>query len=189
MLAERLLSKGGDYSCDRELRTLELLKVRFGEGSLHNAEVMLKVGTIRSRLGCCKQCERDVASDVGLIVVLPALAAVWLMPAACDVGQQICGGCKQLAGCHGLPVSCPVQDLGDSKRVNANVHSVPNTATPLRRRRHLVSIDALSATIVSQLFWPPLPQQEFKLPPEVCFLSPYLDDEPCHGLVVHEQSR
>lgn len=43
MLAERLLGKGG-YECDRELRTLELLKVRFGEGALHGAEVMLKVG-------------------------------------------------------------------------------------------------------------------------------------------------
>ena len=30
------------------------------------------------------------------------------------------------------------QDLADSKRVNANVQSVPNTATPLRRRRSLV---------------------------------------------------
>ncbi|EFN59544.1 hypothetical protein CHLNCDRAFT_19379, partial [Chlorella variabilis] len=100
MLADRLLAKGGDYECDRELRTLELLKVRFGEGNLHNAEVMLK-------------------------------------------------------------------DLADSKRINANVKSVPNTATPLRRRRQLVNIDGLSATIVSQLFWPTLPQDEFNLPPEV----------------------
>lgn len=42
MLADRLLAKSG-YDCDRELRTLELLKVRFGEGNLHGAEVMLKV--------------------------------------------------------------------------------------------------------------------------------------------------
>lgn len=42
MLADRLLSKS-DYECDRELRTLELLKVRFGEANLLNAEVMLKV--------------------------------------------------------------------------------------------------------------------------------------------------
>ncbi|KAI3433290.1 hypothetical protein D9Q98_003109 [Chlorella vulgaris] len=107
MLSDRLLSKGGEYDTDRELRTLELLKVRFGEGSLHNAEVMVK-------------------------------------------------------------------DLGDSKRINANVKSVPNTATPLRRRRHLVNIDALSATILSHLFWPPLPQEDFTLPPEVqAMLSTY----------------
>ncbi|KAI7840711.1 hypothetical protein COHA_005527 [Chlorella ohadii] len=106
MLADRLLSKG-DYECDRELRTLELLKVRFGEGNLHNAEVMLK-------------------------------------------------------------------DLADSKRINTNVQSVPNTATPLRRRRHLVDIGAMQATIVSHLFWPQLQSEEFNLPPEVsAMLSTY----------------
>lgn len=106
MLADRLLSKG-DYDCDRELRTLELLKVRFGEGNLHNAEVMLK-------------------------------------------------------------------DLADSKRINTNVQSVPNTATPLRRRRHLVDIGAMQATIVSHLFWPQLSSEEFNLPPEVsAMLSTY----------------
>ncbi len=35
------------------------------------------------------------------------------------------------------------QDLADSKRINTNVQSVPNTATPLRRRRHLVDIGAM----------------------------------------------
>ena len=37
MLAEKLLSKG-DYDCDREIRTLELLKLRFGELNLLNCE-------------------------------------------------------------------------------------------------------------------------------------------------------
>ena len=37
MLAEKLLSKG-DYDCDREIRTLELLKLRFGEANLLNCE-------------------------------------------------------------------------------------------------------------------------------------------------------
>ena len=60
-----------------------------------------------------------------------------------------------------------MQDLADSKRINSNVKSVPNTATPLRRRRQLVSIDNLSATIVSQLFWPQLSQEEFNLPSDV----------------------
>ena len=43
MLGERLLAKV-DYDCDRDLRTLELLKLRFGEGALLGAEIMLKVG-------------------------------------------------------------------------------------------------------------------------------------------------
>ena len=99
MLADRLMGKA-DYDCDRELRTLELLKVRFGESSLHAAEVMLR-------------------------------------------------------------------DLAESKRINTNVKSVPNTATPLKKRRDLVPIDPLSATIVSQLFWPPLPHENIKLPAQV----------------------
>ena len=41
MLAERLLSKVG-YDVTREMHTLELLKIRFGEASLHKCEVMLK---------------------------------------------------------------------------------------------------------------------------------------------------
>lgn len=99
MLAERLLAKS-DYDCNHELRTLELLKLRFGEASLHAAEVMLR-------------------------------------------------------------------DLAESKRINTNVKSVSNTATPLKKRHDLVSIDALDATIVSELFWPQLPQDDFKLPPQV----------------------
>ena len=35
---DRLLSKGG-YDCSREIRVLELLKLRFGEGPLHSCEV------------------------------------------------------------------------------------------------------------------------------------------------------
>lgn len=41
MLAEKLLAKS-TYDTDREMHALELLKLRFGEGSLHNCEVMLK---------------------------------------------------------------------------------------------------------------------------------------------------
>ncbi|KAL6778964.1 APC2 [Auxenochlorella protothecoides x Auxenochlorella symbiontica] len=41
LLADRLLTKQG-YDCDRELRTLELLKLRFGDAVLHTAEIMLK---------------------------------------------------------------------------------------------------------------------------------------------------
>ncbi|KAK9820288.1 hypothetical protein WJX72_008627 [[Myrmecia] bisecta] len=41
MLADKLLAKT-DYDCDREIRTLELLKLRFGDTNLHNCEVMIK---------------------------------------------------------------------------------------------------------------------------------------------------
>ena len=41
MLADRLMSKT-DYDTDRDLHTLELLKLRFGESNLHQCEIMLK---------------------------------------------------------------------------------------------------------------------------------------------------
>ena len=42
MLADRLMGKA-DYETDRDLHTLELLKLRFGESNLHQCEIMLKV--------------------------------------------------------------------------------------------------------------------------------------------------
>ncbi|CAK9234248.1 unnamed protein product [Sphagnum troendelagicum] len=41
MLAEKLLNKS-DYDTDRDIRTLELLKLRFGESNMHGCEIMLK---------------------------------------------------------------------------------------------------------------------------------------------------
>lgn len=41
LLADRLLTQL-DFTPDKEIRNLELLKLRFGENLLHNCEVMLK---------------------------------------------------------------------------------------------------------------------------------------------------
>lgn len=41
MLADRLLTIT-DYDTDKELRVLELLKLKFGEMNLHNCEIMIK---------------------------------------------------------------------------------------------------------------------------------------------------
>ncbi|GAM26437.1 hypothetical protein SAMD00019534_096120 [Acytostelium subglobosum LB1] len=41
MLSERLLSMT-DYDIDREIKNVELLKLRFGESSMHNCEIMIK---------------------------------------------------------------------------------------------------------------------------------------------------
>ena len=49
MLAERLIRKI-DFDCSKELKTLELLKIRFGEASLHNAEIMMRDVTDSKRL-------------------------------------------------------------------------------------------------------------------------------------------
>jgi hypothetical protein len=42
MLADRLAGKS-DFDTQRERRTMELLKLRFGEANLHNADIMLGV--------------------------------------------------------------------------------------------------------------------------------------------------
>ena len=41
MLGSKLLAKT-NYESEWEIRTLELLKLRFGEGGLHSCEIMLK---------------------------------------------------------------------------------------------------------------------------------------------------
>ena len=41
ILADKLL-KRDDFDTDKEVRTLELLKLRFGESSMHACEVMVK---------------------------------------------------------------------------------------------------------------------------------------------------
>jgi len=42
MLADKLIGNRTDFETDREVHTLELLKLRFGESSLHQCEIMLK---------------------------------------------------------------------------------------------------------------------------------------------------
>ena len=49
MLADKLLGKA-DYECSREVRTLELLKLRFGDANLHNCEARPRPW--RGRRGC-----------------------------------------------------------------------------------------------------------------------------------------
>jgi len=98
MLADKLLNKT-DYDTEREIRTLELLKLRFGENNLHSCEVMIK-------------------------------------------------------------------DLADSKRINGNV--MTESKRTCNAGEHM-SLD-VSATLVSELFWPPFQKSESNavtLPPEV----------------------
>lgn len=99
MLADRLLSKT-DFECNRELRTLELLKVRFGESALLPAEVMLR-------------------------------------------------------------------DMAESKRINSNVRTISNSATPLKHATNLVPLEGLRVTIISELFWPTLQTESITLPSKI----------------------
>ncbi|KAI3816668.1 hypothetical protein L1987_16371 [Smallanthus sonchifolius] len=101
MLAEKLLNKT-DYDIDTEIRTLELLKIHFGESSMQKCEIMLN-------------------------------------------------------------------DLIDSKRTNTNVKATINqlSQTAAESREHGASFDILDATIISSNFWPPIQDDDVKIPEPV----------------------
>ncbi|QCD98503.1 anaphase-promoting complex subunit 2 [Vigna unguiculata] len=101
MLAEKLLNKS-DYDIDSEIRTLELLKIHFGESSLQKCEIMLN-------------------------------------------------------------------DLIGSKRTNsiikATINQLPQTSTEVGDSA--ISMDVISATIISSNFWPPIQDEPLNLPEPV----------------------
>ncbi|KAI3696383.1 hypothetical protein L1987_79397 [Smallanthus sonchifolius] len=101
MLAEKLLNKT-DYDIDTEIRTLELLKIHFGESSMQKCEIMLN-------------------------------------------------------------------DLIDSKRTNTNVKATINrlSQTAAESWEHGASFDILDATIISSNFWPPIQDEDVKIPEPV----------------------
>ena len=61
LLADRILTQM-DYDMDREIRNLELLKLRFGENQLHQCEVMLKDVSDSRRINA-QILENDQAQD------------------------------------------------------------------------------------------------------------------------------
>ncbi|BAT86021.1 hypothetical protein LR48_Vigan03g256900 [Vigna angularis] len=102
MLAEKLLNKS-DYDIDSEIRTLELLKIHFGESSLQKCEIMLN-------------------------------------------------------------------DLIGSKRTNSNIKAtisqLPQTSVEVGDSA-IISMDVISATIISSNFWPPIQDEPLNLPEPV----------------------
>ncbi|CAJ1864646.1 unnamed protein product [Sphenostylis stenocarpa] len=101
MLAEKLLNKS-DYDIDSEIRTLELLKIHFGESSLQKCEIMLN-------------------------------------------------------------------DLIGSKRTNSNIKATINQPpqTSVKVEDSAISMDVISATIISSNFWPPIQDEPLSLPEPV----------------------
>lgn len=78
LLAERLLTRA-DYGADREIETLELLKLRFGEAPLHVCEVMLKDLADSRRLDAAvhqQQAKAAAAAAASTSALPPAAAAV-----------------------------------------------------------------------------------------------------------------
>ena len=66
-------------------------------------------------------------------------------------------------------VQIMLKDLADSKRLNASIKQLP--ATPNRIGNNPAApdaaIDNMTATILSELFWPALPQESISMPHEV----------------------
>ncbi|XP_057748812.1 anaphase-promoting complex subunit 2 [Arachis stenosperma] len=98
MLAEKLLNKS-DYDIDSEIRTLELLKIHFGESSLQKCEIMLN-------------------------------------------------------------------DLLGSKRTNTNIEATISQSSQTSGE-NAISMDTISATIISSNFWPPIQDEPVNLPESV----------------------
>lgn len=97
ILADKLLGKI-EYDCMCEIRTVELLKIRFGETALHNCEVMLR-------------------------------------------------------------------DMHDSKRMQQNIiAAAPISGGSASRGRRNDAPEQVSATIISELFWPDLNGKNIRLP-------------------------
>ncbi|XP_047323702.1 anaphase-promoting complex subunit 2 [Impatiens glandulifera] len=99
MLAEKLLNKT-DYDIDMEIRTLELLKIHFGETSMQKCEIMLN-------------------------------------------------------------------DLIDSKRTNANIKATINKSSQTDAESiedNDMSLDTISATIISSNFWPQIQDEALNIP-------------------------
>lgn len=98
MLAEKLLNKT-DYDIDMEIRTLELLKIHFGESNMQKCEIM-------------------------------------------------------------------VNDLIDSKRTNANIKAAVNQSSEDAESigDNYMSLEAISATIISSNFWPQIQDEALNIP-------------------------
>lgn len=157
-LARELLSLS-DYDTTDHLRTMELLKLRFGDAPLHACEV--------GGWGCVYAWRPDNA---------PAHTAP---PAAALLHSSACT-------CPPVPPSCAhhhsqvmLKDMADSKRVNTNIQRLANsTRAPASSLASSVQLGGLqspqqhsaggagpagaaaplplSATIMSHLFWPAL---------------------------------
>ena len=78
-----------------------------------------------------------------------------------------------------MDVQIMLKDLADSKRLNASIQQLPAAAgLPSRGRSQSApdglfknTTDSMTATILSELFWPPLPKEPVSMPSEVSLLD------------------
>lgn len=155
MLAEKLLSKS-DYDIDREIRTLELLKLRFGENSMHSCEIMLKDIADSKRINSNIKANKSVASPMVRVQtpafpggsVAPVVPTVASSSRTADPGSRLAAF---VARARGVFLQAEQTPGGSSNTIGET-------------REKGLSLDVLNATIISSLFWPPFQAETIKVP-------------------------
>lgn len=135
MLADKLVNNLA-YDTDKEVQNLELLKLRFGEASMHHCEIMVRALLRLARWllpSLPVKCSRP--SHVLSSPTLSSLCAQGQRsskarqdPAAADEPFDLADGRPCIVWCcsvsdllRGRLVPLKVRDVEESKRVNANV--------------------------------------------------------------------
>lgn len=148
MLAEKLLNKS-DFDTDRDIRTLELLKLRFGENNMHGCEIMLKDLADSKRINTnIKAVAAAKLNQHGPTV--PGTPSGPVTPPS-DAGYSTPPATVGMIDSH--PQATVIQSLGSQ---NDEIVSVDGDKK--------LPLDVLEATIISSLFWPPFQVETLKVP-------------------------
>ncbi|XRB12947.1 anaphase-promoting complex subunit 2 [Pseudoscourfieldia marina] len=137
IMANRLLARFG-YAIDRELRSVELLKMRLGESPLRQVEVML----------------RDMADSRRVHAGIRAMQSTPGTPTSVRTPGRAGGTPRTPFGPVTMtprPVAAPAA-VGDATARSACAQSAALASSNV--------FNSLSATIISHLFWPPIAKSD-----------------------------
>lgn len=148
MLAEKLLNKS-NYDTDRDIRTLELLKLRFGENNMHGCEIMLK------DLADSKRINTNIKAAVAAELSQHGLA----VPVTSSDFASLAGD----AGYRAPPATVDLVDSHSQATVMQSPGSQYGEVASVGGDKKL-PLDVLEATIISSLFWPPFQAETLKVP-------------------------
>eukprot|EP00250_Pteridium_aquilinum_P008763 c18193_g1_i1 orf=359-3379(-) len=159
MLAEKLLSKS-DYDIDREIRTLELLKLRFGENSMHSCEIMLKDIADSKRIN--SNIKANTLATSPMVRPQPQAFPVSLAaPAAPAVAPSVTSTSR-----NADPGSRLAAFVARARGVFSQTEQTPGSPSNTNEEttEKDLCLEALNATIISALFWPPFQVENIKIP-------------------------
>ncbi|GLI63750.1 hypothetical protein VaNZ11_006823, partial [Volvox africanus] len=201
LLGGQLLYRS-DYDTVREVRTLELLKMRFGENALHACEVMLKdvadSKRINHRVHSMPSSGTSAAplpaSPIGTAVAAAAAASAAVATAAVAAVRGTPGGrttrqsqqrsaAASAAGTAAVGSASGTPQVQTRSRVAAAAAATTAVSSSPKPSETLVKasrpeFDLLSATIISYLFWPRQEDRDKGAP-----------DDPATGLLLPKEIR